>query len=31
MPENPVQAKISIMNWMQAADDASKSYAARWA
>ncbi len=24
MPENPVQAKISIMNWMQAADDASK-------
>ncbi|EJE2980259.1 TPA: molybdopterin-dependent oxidoreductase [Escherichia coli] len=23
MPENPVQAKISIMNWMQAADDAS--------
>ncbi|EGE7623284.1 molybdopterin-dependent oxidoreductase, partial [Escherichia coli] len=24
MPENPVQAKISIMNWMQATDDASK-------
>ncbi|GAB9038852.1 molybdopterin-dependent oxidoreductase [Escherichia coli] len=24
MPENPVQEKISIMNWMQAADDASK-------
>lgn len=24
MPENPVQEKISIMNWVQAADDASK-------
>lgn len=24
MPENPVKAKISIMNWVQAADDASK-------
>lgn len=24
MPDNPVKAKISVMNWMQAADDASK-------
>lgn len=24
MPENPVQEKISIMNWVQAADDSSK-------
>lgn len=24
MPDNPVSAKISIMNWVQAADDASK-------
>lgn len=24
MPDNPVKAKISVMNWVQAADDASK-------
>ncbi|WP_194206178.1 DMSO/selenate family reductase complex A subunit [Superficieibacter sp. 1612_C1] len=24
MPDNPVKAQISVMNWMQAADDASK-------
>ena len=24
MPDNPVKAKISVMNWVQAADDASQ-------
>ncbi len=24
MPDNPVKAKISVMNWVHAADDASK-------
>ncbi len=28
--KNPVTAQISIMNWMQAVEDASKSDARRW-